>query len=68
MGLWLSTEGHAYSGMVEGLPLECSEVIHHIAGCIGFTITHRSTVADLTATEHQFAEGKKTFKAMPKGD
>ena len=32
-------EGHAYIGMVEGLPREISEVIHHTYGCIGFSRT-----------------------------
>ena len=32
-------EGHAYIGMVEGLPREISEVIHHTYGCIGLSRT-----------------------------
>ena len=38
MGLWLSMRGMPI-GMVEGLPREISEVIHHTYGCIGFTRT-----------------------------
>ena len=32
-------EGHAYIGMVEGLPREISEVIHHTYGCKGLSRT-----------------------------
>ena len=38
-GIMAVHEGHAYIGMVEGLPREISEVIHHTYGCIGFTRT-----------------------------
>ena len=34
-GIMAVHEGHAYIGMVEGLPQEISEVIHHTYGCIG---------------------------------
>ena len=34
-GIMAVHEGHAYIGMVEGLPREISEVIHHTDGCIG---------------------------------
>ena len=38
-GIMAVHDGHAYIGMVEGLPREISEVIHHTYGCIGFTRT-----------------------------
>ena len=34
-GIMAVHERHAYIGMVEGLPREISEVIHHTYGCIG---------------------------------
>ena len=36
-GIMAVHEGHAYIGMVEGLPREISEVIHHTTGCIGWS-------------------------------
>ena len=42
-GIMAVHEGHAYIGMVEGLPREVSEVsdvlIHHTTRCIGFSRT-----------------------------
>ena len=38
-GIMAVHEGHAYIGMVEGLPREISEVIHHTYECIGFSRT-----------------------------
>ena len=38
-GIMAVHEGHAYIGMVEGLPREISEVIHHTTGCIGLSRT-----------------------------
>ena len=40
-GIMAVHEGHAYIGMVEGLPREISEVIHHTTGCIGLERTLR---------------------------
>ena len=41
-GIMAVHKGHAYIGMVEGLPREISEVIHHTTGCIGLERTLRS--------------------------
>ena len=43
-GIMAVHEGHAYIGMVEGLPREISEVIHHTYGCIGLSGRHQSTL------------------------
>ena len=44
-GIMAVHEGHAYIGMVEGLPREMSEVIHHTYGCIGLSRTASEHIA-----------------------
>ena len=47
-GIMAVHEGLAYIGMVEGLPREISEVIHHTYGCIGLPRTTLEHIASPT--------------------
>ena len=58
-GIMAVHEGHAYIGMVEGLPREISEVIHHTYRCIGFSRTASEHKASPTTLHPDDQSGSK---------